>query len=796
MKSYLKFLSRNKLYTAIEAIGLIVSLAFIIIIATSVHDQRRLSRPGPGQEDLYLLGNAQSSTAEYRSLEALAAMPEVEKVAAFRRMNMMAKVGGENTRTQLTVADPSLLEMIPLAVRSGSLELFEAGPGVLITESAARRYFPGLDPLGEEVLFGDVITGREGGVPVPVRIVAVVEDPSYTLLDDFDFMASIECPTGMVRRMRDSNARETHSGYMMHVLAKMAPGADLAEFSRKYAEEVLWFTRQEDKEGLLVMPYEDLFFSDIDISGLRQGKRLYLVVLILLGLVLLASAVLNYVNLSLAASGYRAKEMATRQLVGDDRRGVLLRSLGESLLFVGICYVLAVLLAQALVPLLNSLRPEEMTVSFRVAPDGHFSLMSVMLVLGVGALAGLAPALMLASWRPIDVVSGRLRRRRKMVFNRICIIVQAALALVLIVMAITLHAQLRYLQTLDLGISPVENVYSLGINLPLSDEVLRDRIASSPLVEEVGTAQGFPTHCRITGSFTKEAMLRIIQCDSTAFRLLGFRVQETWSGLAPGMAWLTEEAKKYLGDSREAVETAFLSSRYVDRSMTGIGGVVEDYRKKPVNGEDPFDGSGMQMLSVVRITEPEFFNGNYIIRTSPDHAAFKQFIRETVNAYCREREVWGDVFSDESNFIDTGYLDEVIAKDYDDLGRYVRLVEFFCLMAVLLAMLGLVAMSTYYAGTRSKDIAIRKVFGGTVDSEAWQGIRSYMLWIALAAVIGVPAGVFAARRFLEDWPERISGYWWIFLVSVLLLLAIAFVSVVWQTLKAARTNPAVELKKE
>ena len=796
MKSYLKFLSRNKLYTAIEAVGLVVSLAFIIIIATSVHDQRRLSRPAPGQENLYLLGNAQSFTAEYRSLEALSSMPEVEKAAAFRRMNIMSKVGGENTRTQLTVADPSLLEMIPLAVRSGSLELFQAGPGVLITESAARKYYPGLDPLGEEVLFGDVINGREGGVPAPVRIVAIVEDPSFTLLDDFDFMVSMECPTGMVRRMRDSDARNTHTGYMIHVLAKMAPGADLAEFSRKYAEEVLWFTRQEDKEGLLVMPYEDLFFSDIDISGLRQGKRLYLVVLILLGLVLLASAVLNYVNLSLAASGYRAKEMATRQLVGDDRRGVLLRSLGESLLFVGVCYVLAVLLAQALVPLLNSLRPEGMTVSFHVAPDGHFSLMSVMLVLGVGALAGLAPALMLASWRPIDVVSGRLRRRRKMVFNRICIIVQAALALVLIVMAITLHAQLRYLQTLDLGISPVENVYSLGINLPLSDEVLRDRIASSPLVEEVGTARGFPTHCRIIGSFTKEAMLRIIQCDSTAFRLLGFRVQETWSGLAPGMAWLTEEAKKYLGDSREAVETAFLSSRYVDRSMTGIGGVVEDYRKKPVNGEDPSDGSGMQMLSVVRITEPEFFNGNYIIRTSPDHAAFKQFIRETVNAYFREREAWRDVFSDESNFIDTGYLDEVIAKDYDDLGRYVRLVEFFCLMAVLLAMLGLVAMSTYYAGTRSKDIAIRKVFGGTVDSEAWQGIRSYMLWIALAAVIGVPAGVFAARRFLEDWPERISGYWWIFLVSVLLLLAIAFVSVVWQTLKAARTNPAVELKKE
>ncbi|MBQ9476557.1 MAG: ABC transporter permease, partial [Bacteroidales bacterium] len=99
-------------------------------------------------------------------------------------------------------------------------------------------------------------------------------------------------------------------------------------------------------------------------------------------------------------------------------------------------------------------------------------------------------------------------------------------------------------------------------------------------------------------------------------------------------------------------------------------------------------------------------------------------------------------------------------------------------------------------GAKSKDIAIRKVFGGTVESETGRGVASFMLWTLLAAVVGVPVGVVAARRFLEGWPERISGYWWIFVVAVLLLLAVSFVSVVWQTLKAARTNPAVELKKE
>ena len=797
MKSYLKFLSRNKLYTAIEAVGLIVSLALFVIIATSVRDQLRIAKPAPGQENLYLLGQPADPSMEYRSTEALAAFPEVKRTAAYVSWSLLSRVGDENRRAQVAIADPALLDMFPLSVRSGDPGLFQAGRGALITESAARKYYPDRDPIGQEVLLEYIPGVAEAhGIeaPVPVPIAAVVEDPDRTLLD-FELMVSIQCPTIWVRRYRESDGRHTGTIRSMHVFADLVPGADLEAFSQKYAESELFFVDLEKETGVQLTPYQDLYFSDFRPMGLRQGKRLYLTVLIVLGLILLLSALLNYVNLSLAASGARAKEMATRQLVGDSRWGVLLRSLAESILFVACCYVLALLLADALLPWLNSLKPAGISVPFRLALDGGALLLAVAVVLVLGGLAGIVPALSLASWRPIDVVSGRLRRRRKMLFNRVCVAVQAALALVLIVMSLTLGSQLRYLCHLDLGISPDRDVYYFAPAFTTSAyNDLHDVLASSPLAEEIAAAQGFPTHVRITGMYIPNVSLRMIYCDSTAFRLLGFRVRERWEELHPGLIWLTEETQNTLNVTQENAAEVF-SNLMKRRFVSGVGGVMEEYRKYPVGAKLPEWKQIDQELSVVLIVEPGEASG-LLVRTGPDHAAFERWFRQAANAIYREKFGFGDIFASKENFYECGYLSEIVARDYDDLHCYVRLVRIFCLMAVLLAMLGLLAMSTWYAGTQAKDIAIRKVFGGTVGSETQRGIWSYMLWVGIAVVVALPLSVLIVQRFLESWPERIGGCWWIFLVSVLLLLAIAFVSVVWQTLKAARTNPAVELKKE
>ena len=142
------------------------------------------------------------------------------------------------------------------------------------------------------------------------------------------------------------------------------------------------------------------------------------------------------------------------------------------------------------------------------------------------------------------------------------------------------------------------------------------------------------------------------------------------------------------------------------------------------------------------------------------------------------------------------WIDETIAEAWKPARNNMRLVEIFMMLSILISLLGLLAMSTYYADEKSRDIAVRKVFGGTVDSEARRTIRDYMILVGIACLIGIPIAVYAAQEYLKDFIYRLEGYWWIFVSAVAITLGISLLAVLWQTLKAARTNPATELKKE
>ncbi len=797
MKSYLKFLSRNKLYTAIEAVGLIVSLAFVIIIATSVRDHWRLTHDRQGLENLYLAASSMRPGIQYHDMQALGTIPEVKRTAGLNSMSAMAEVEGEKRQITLTMADPDILDITGLKIIAGDDKLFRSGTGVLISEAAARKFFPDSDPLGQLVTIVErnvngsiairLSEGEEKQLPLPVT--GVTADPGNTILSEFDFLVNFNSEIPVVSIWRDSDLRGSNMGLMVLPLVELVPNADRDAFREKFAE-VVWYLNADENDRLLT-PFRELYYSNTELSGIRQGKRLYLVMLVILGLILLLSAVLNYVNLSLAASGARAKEMATRRLVGDDHRGIIRRTVGESMLFTTVCFLFAALLAVAIVPALNSLRPPGLAISFRVSFDWSFILFSVVAILGIGGLAGLIPAGFLASWRPLDVVSGRVRRKRKMWFSSVCIVLQTALALLLIVMSLTIQSQLRHLQKLDIGISPEPDLFYFNPNLHYPMDGLADKLRSNPMVQEIGFATAIPTHANLSSGIGTDYFMLGFNCDSTAFRLLGYRIKEEYEPFHPGVTYLTEEAANFMGVSRDD------PGKYA--SGIPIGGIVGNFRRLPVNAPDLmsiYTQVGYSILNEVIVgVNPHFYNWGLLVRTVGNRKEFKEYFYETAREWFREQVGFGDVFGGDED-VNCGYLDEIIAKDYKDLSHYSSLVGIFAFIAILLAMLGLLAMSTYYAGTNTKGIAIRKVFGGTVNSETWRSVLNYMIWVALAIVIAVPVGVLLVQRFLETYPERISGYWWIFVLSALLVLAISFASVLWQTLLAARTDPATELKKE
>ena len=800
MKSYLKFLSRNKLYTAIEAVGLIVSLAFVIVIGFSVWDQLMIAKKVPGAQNLYLLGPQKDHhSMEYRDKETLASLPEILEMAAFEKTELTVQAGEEFRKMPVLIADSNLPEMLRIGVRSGSIEPLRHGQGVALTASAAARMFPdGEDPVGKPITIGAEGFENYGEHSKEVsEIVAVIDNPDYSILDDFDVLCPLEGNLRAPKVIREANIRENGTGRIVYTFATLVEGADLEAFSEKYLSLVGDTVNRDAREGLMATDYRELYFSSDQIGqigGIRHGNRLYLFIMLILGLVLLLSAVLNYVNLSSAISGSRAKEMATRRLLGDSKQRVFWRIMLETLLFTLVCYVLAVLLASAIAPYLNSLRPEDVPVAFRVAPTFGFCLLSIGFVLLVSLVSGLVPAVLLSSYRPVDVISGNVRRRRKMGFNKVCIIIQSMLALVLICLSITLHAQLRHLETLDLGVDPQENLFYYHPNWFYSADiqVLGDKLSNLPQIKRMGYASGIPSHVGTMSSGPQKSTLNLISCDTVAFKMLGFRILEPFSEVKPGTIWISDELRNFSGVGLDSLDVSLVLP-YNSGRVSEIGGVIEDFRKLAVNADDLMSGRDVQQFRAVEIPFNDRING-ILMETGPDHDAFRQEFARVVTEHYKSTIGVPDLTTSANNLC--GYLDEIIAADYASLHRFVQIITLVGLIAVFLAMLGLVAMSAWFAGQNAKEIAIRKVFGSDERSETLRSVRSYMILTLVAAAIGIPVSIVLIRRFLESYPERISGYWWIFALALAISLVVSFVSVLWQTVKAAKTNPAIELKKE
>ena len=797
MKSYLKFLSRNKLYTAIEAVGLIVSLAFVIVIGFSIWDQVMIAKRVPGAQNLYLLGpQMDRHSMEYRDKEKLASIPEIQEMAAFQKTELTVQAGEEFRKMPVLIADSNLLEMLRIGVRSGSVEPLRHGQGVALTASAAARMFPDTDPVGQTLTIGAEGFENYGEHSKEVaEVVAVIDSPAYSILDDYDVFCPMESNLRAPKMIRESNIREDGRGKIVYTFATLVDGTDLEAFSEKYLSLVGDIVNDDEREGLMATDYRELFFSPETVGGIKQGNRLYLYIMLILGLVLLLSAVLNYINLSSAISGSRAKEMATRRLLGDTKQSVFWRIMLETLLFTLVCYVLAVLLASAIAPYLNSLRPADIPVAFRVAPTFGFWLLSVALILFVSLVSGLLPAVLLSSYKPVDVISGNIRRRRKMGFNKVCIVIQSLLALVLICLSISLHAQLRHLETLDLGVDPQEDLFYYHPNWFYSADipVLGDKLSNLPQIKRMGYASGIPTHVGNMSSGPQKSTLNVVFCDTLAFKLLGFRIREPFSEVKPGTIWISEELQNFSGVSVDSLDMSLVLP-YNSGDVSEIGGVMEDFRKLAVNADDMVARRGIQQFRAVEIPFTDDGINGILMETGSDHDAFKREFTRVVTEHYKTTVGVPDLTT--STYNQCGYLDEIIAADYASLHRFMQIITLVGLIAVFLAMLGLVAMSAWFAGQNAKEIAIRKVFGSDERHETLRSVRSYMILTLIAAAIGIPVSVVIIRRFLENYAERISGYWWLFVLALAISLIVSFVSVLWQTLKAAKTNPAIELKKE
>ena len=778
MKSYLKFLSRNKLYTAIEAAGLAVSLAFVIIIGSYVVQQFEVKYENPLWRDIYTFamvedGHPDQLGLTYTFTDAIQeAAPEVEVAGRLSLVDYLLFPEEGMLKAKIVTADRHFFELFPnLKFVEGGPEVLSDAGNMIISEEFSHK--SGLKVGDKWKLGKDAFT-----------VAAIMRDWKSTLFDYADVVLSIDGP---VKAFSDPNDQFGS----VCTFVKLRPGADrnaLEEKTVAVCKRLYDTYGSSFLQGVRIYRLDELIFGDAQsgtfVSGnIAHSDKRTLDLLLVAVLLLLVSAVFNYINLNMALSAKRAREMATRRLIGASQASVFGRRILESVLFTLVCFAVSLLLAIWWTPVVNRLLNDP-DIAIRIQFTPKYIAIFIGLVLVVGFLAGLLPALFSSRWKPIDVVRGNFRAQSKMTFSKVFIVLQNALSVLLIALAIVMEAQYR--KSLNRPVhADIDNKYFLQ-SASFGLESLRSSLEALPFVERTGLAVNVPGQTA-GGQYSqtvdgKDILYRVYHMDKAAFDMLGFEVLADYNAPVNNTVWFGESAFAASGFTDASHDIGVLSQRM--GNCENMGGVIADF---PVS----LNNMGAKENMIVLVNDmPTSYPYTYgiLMEISGDREEARKQIRESYETWKKDNMVYYELAD--------GYLTEFYEKALRPARNNMRLMEVFMILALLLSLLDLLAMSTYFADEKAHDIAVRKVFGGTVDTEAWRSIREYMVLVGIACVISIPIAVWAAQKYLESYIYRLESYGWIFVLAVVLTFAMAFGSVLWQTLKAARTNPATELKKE
>ncbi len=767
MKSYLKFLSRNKLYTAIEALGLIVSLAFVIVISCYTWQQFAVTREANDYQRLYSLNVGHEDDMLAKPGEIAYALDRIPGVEAGGRIFCYgAKVQYDDNELPghpyICQIDPVICDFFQFDFVSGSKEVLNDKSQVLLDESFARKISPDIDPVGRTIIIHKD-TCTVGGI---------VRANSHSILKKKDIYMTFAKPDAIPL------GNESYL-FTDNTFIRLSENAD-HKATRELIDTVLrreMNINSQYSPFSLTTPYKEIYFSPRNRSNiLKRGNLTMVYVLIAVGILLLASALFNYINLSVALAGKRAKEMAIRTALGEQRGAVFRRYIVEAVLFTGVCILLAAVLAKAFEPVFNRYVAGDIGLDIAFSPA--YIVLYALLALVVGLISGAIPAAITLSYNPVAVIKGEQRRQTKTVFSRVFIVIQNIITVALISLAIVMELQYNHLINMPLGAN-VDGLYFISCG-----DVGVDQLAAKPYVDKIGISEKYPGcgHMQMqTAVDGHNYYINTFGCDKNAFDLFGFEIVRDYQVPGGKGMWLSESAANVFAIDREnPVKPKELPWFWSDSLIAGI---IKDYVV-----DNPSEVNGNQ-VGIIYVRDFDY-TPNAILKLNRFDAEVRSDLRKIAEEESLRR--YGDIRSADAY----GFVSELIERDMTKARNFVSLIELFMLLATLISLLGLVAMSAYYIGLQTANIAVRKVLGGTVASEALRAVKEYMLLVGIAVLIGVPVAIYFANKYLMQFYYRIDGYGWVFAVAAVMALAISFLAVLSQTLKAAKANPAVELKKE
>lgn len=796
MKYFFRFLKNNPLYAVINVVGLALSLMFVILIGDYTYRQFSIDKWHRNHERIYVLGteNGNSLLSWPDCAHSLKdRYPEVEDVCCVYMHNGKIKhedkvyeeSQGDNAGN-IMLADSNFFRFFDFKMIDGDRETALDSPEkCVVTESLAKALFPDGNALGQPLQIEGtryVFVSDDNGDPYDSSLVytvsGVIKDLDKTVfLNETAVIANFErAPQVLGYRLRNDLMASGPLGSTLSFLM-LRPGASLEdkiEDLTSYCIESIPVFNFYGNTKAAIIPLDDLMFAPQNTgAGLQTGDKSLLGILLAVVLAILMFAVTNYINLTVANTGFRAKEMATRRLLGSDGLGISLELIGESTLMVFISFIIGGALALLL--------EDKMAVLFKgkidILKDINFSTVSVSLLFIVltGIISGIMPTISLSKYKPIDVVKGSFRYHSKMVLSRIFIILQNVITMTMMTATLTILLQMNHLVKAPLGYN-TENIYRVSSDNP---EVLRNALKSQPFIQGIGSFSGTSldgNYCSMSTRKDKDnnnLLVYLTTWDKEFIDIMGINLVKD-NHLSGDVKYINEElaGKLSLGDGESEVT-------WGDGSVTQVAGVFSNFHM--TNILDPYQPFMITVKDTDEIEDP-----NFMVKTdgSPDARKKLCDLIKEVDGTTEDLD-WK-----------LQSVDDNIKASLNEEKNTMRIVSIFTGVAVLISILGFIGMSLFFIRQRKKEIGVRRIMGSTTNEVLSLLLTKFCAPLLVSFIFAVPLSWFIMDKWLEGFSYRIGLSPWIFIASGAVSLLIAVVSIFFQTLHAAHSNPADAIRAE
>ncbi len=789
LKIALRNVKRNKGYSSINIVGLAFGLAISLVLSFYVLHDLTFDRFHENTENIYRILSGKKDGTRV----AITSGPLVEKVgedipeilasarANSTRYNVKRADGitagadaEEGVMAQVLLTDPGFFDIFSFKIISGeSAEALEVNGSVFLTQDFASTLFGDENPVGKPLNIDRLENAYVAGI---------VEKPSNRSHIQYDMIAPINVESNPVWWNSWENL-----GLIGYV--RLRDNADVDFVVDKMVEigkaNNLW----EIVEPRL-QPLIDIHLGSMNIAYdfINTGKNESIVVIALgaIGIIVLLIACINFVNLSTARATKRAREVGIRKVVGSSRIQLSSQFIGESVMFTVISFLFALVIVAAVSPYLNSILNKELNLNLLENIPVLAVMSGITLVLGI--ISGIYPAIVLSSFNPVDVVKGEFQTGASGVIMRKALIVfQFALTISLLAGVLIIRAQIDYLKSLDLGYSR-ENVIAVGGLFQDGTDIGKQKLSDFPGISSMGRINALP------GSGV--ARYQIIPEGSSRER-----------GVSASNIYVDEELFETL-EIRLAKGRNFSKEFTTDRENAVI---INKTLAENTEWEDPIgkqldivDEEGQAIpYTVIGVT------GNFhymptkskprpmIFRLNPARSFWlvaKVSEKQTAGLIARLEEIYSEEYPERNlNYL---FLDDRFDMQFDNDRSFAANIGIFSLIAILIACLGLIGLASHTIEQRQKEMVIRKILGCGGRRIVYLLTSDFLKWILIANLFAWPFAYFVMSRWMNEFAYKMPFDVTPYVIAGSGSVLIAFLTILYQTIKVARSNPVDALKYE